>query len=75
MTLRDVIHSYFRGERNIFFHPSDALIEATGGEPMLSWRLDGGAYIYMSGCDGEVCVMFTDDPKKLDRFLSLLIYG
>lgn len=68
-TLRQVIDKHFKEDRTKFFHPSDRQ-----GECYLRYHFDGGVEITMGTNDGEIVVLFTSDPERLDKFITLILY-
>ncbi len=69
MTLRDVTEKYFKDEHVLHFHASDRQ-----GDSYLRFHFADGTELWMGTEDGEILVLFTKNPEKLDKVINLLIY-
>jgi len=73
MTLTEVIDKYFKGETVRYFSGSDAH-SSIEGDPYIRYSRNGGIELWIGGDNGEVCVMVTANPEKLERLLVALLY-
>lgn len=74
MTLEQVIDKYFSEGRNKYFHGSDRLHHKEG-DTFLRFEIHGDIVdLYFCGDNGEVCILCTNDPIKLNLIIENLIY-
>lgn len=73
MTTTEVLEKYFKGEKMFYFQSSDSLA-AIEGETYLRYAKTGKIEIWFGGNNGEVCIMCTTDPNKIDQLIKAIIY-
>ena len=74
-TLHDVLHHFFKDERTLYFHSSDAMKSLTG-DPYLKYdqRSTNEVIISVCGNDGEAIVKVCHAPHDLRRLIEAIIW-
>lgn len=79
MTLQEVLDKYFRDERMVYFHQSDHHKQIEGDTFLRYYEKSGYGgkkiELWFGGDNGEVCILCTDDPEKLETLINLIING
>ena len=73
MTTTEVIEKYFKGERMFYFQSSDHLAQIEG-ETYLRYAKTGKIELWFGGNNGEVCILCTTKPEKLEEVIKAIIY-
>ena len=71
--MQDVIDKYFKDRNTLFFHGSDALNQIEGNT-YLRYVKDGSIQLWFGGSNGEVCILCTRSPEKLEEVIKAIIY-
>ena len=74
----DVIYRYFREDKILYFHSSDAhhIIE---GDTYIRYAYDNSIEIlrtglWIGGTNGEICIRICSTPKELENLIKAIIY-
>lgn len=73
MTIQDVLDKYFKDGKQFYFQSSDALTMIEG-DTFLRYADKGKIELYFGRDNGEICIICTKDPEKLDTLIKTLIY-
>lgn len=73
MTTNDVLDKYFKGERTLYFQSTDAH-NSIEGDTYLRYKKEGHVELWFGGNNGEMCLLCTTDPERLDAIIKAMIY-
>ncbi len=74
MTTQEVLDKYFKGEKSLYFHSSDALGQIEG-DTYLRYAKTGKIELWFGGNSGEVCLLCTTNGEALEALIRAIIYG
>lgn len=77
LTFDAVIDKYFREDKNLYFHSSDAH-KTLEEDPYLRYdrRTCGGnrVVLWVGGCNGEIAIKVCTTPEELETLIKAIIY-
>lgn len=72
MTINDVLYKYFKDEKVLYFQSSDRH-KSIEGDTYLKYEKAGGIELWFGGNNGEVCLICTTDPERIESIIEAII--